>query len=138
FAKYFGSGVIIATAFIHLLAPALEALGSECLAPAWSDYPYALALCMLSIFLLFIIELIAFRWGTAKLASLGTHYDAHGHDVGGHAAHGPEGEAQVKDDKSEETGTRFDVESVKARNVLDHPLTQIIGIAIFKFGSRTP
>lgn len=29
-AKYFGSGVIIATAFIHLLAPANEALGSEC------------------------------------------------------------------------------------------------------------
>jgi solute carrier family 39 (zinc transporter), member 1/2/3 len=29
-AKYFGSGVIIATAFIHLLAPANEALGSSC------------------------------------------------------------------------------------------------------------
>jgi hypothetical protein len=28
----------IATAFIHLLAPALEALGSECLSPAWGDY----------------------------------------------------------------------------------------------------
>ena len=38
FAKYFGSGVIIATAFIHLLDPALDALGSECLTGAWQDY----------------------------------------------------------------------------------------------------
>lgn len=38
FAKYFGSGVIIATAFIHLLAPAWEELTSECLSGAWEDY----------------------------------------------------------------------------------------------------
>ena len=55
FAKYFGSGVIvrgfypfivplthgssqIATAFIHLLNPAIEALSSPCLAPGWSEY----------------------------------------------------------------------------------------------------
>lgn len=38
FAKFFGSGVIIATAFIHLLAPAFEALGSPCLSGAWTDY----------------------------------------------------------------------------------------------------
>ena len=55
FAKYFGSGVIvcptspapprilltilqIATAFIHLLDPAIEELGSPCLPPGWSEY----------------------------------------------------------------------------------------------------
>ena len=55
FAKYFGSGVIvrlsisfvytladarfqIATAFIHLLDPAIEELGSPCLAPGWGEY----------------------------------------------------------------------------------------------------
>lgn len=38
FAKYFGSGVIISTAFIHLLTPGFEALGSECLAEIWHDY----------------------------------------------------------------------------------------------------
>jgi solute carrier family 39 (zinc transporter), member 1/2/3 len=53
-AKYFGSGVIvrthlarqclhltiyqIATAFIHLLNPAIEELGSPCLSPAWQEY----------------------------------------------------------------------------------------------------
>ena len=38
FAKYFGSGVIIATAFIHLLSPAFEELGSECLVGTWAEY----------------------------------------------------------------------------------------------------
>lgn len=38
FAKYFGSGVIIATAFIHLLAPAFGNLSSPCLGGAWGDY----------------------------------------------------------------------------------------------------
>jgi hypothetical protein len=57
FAKFFGSGVIvsvaqdqgfmntqrryphqIATAFIHLLGPGIEELGSECLAEQWGDY----------------------------------------------------------------------------------------------------
>lgn len=38
FAKYFGSGVIIATAFIHLLSPALEELGSPCLGAEWQVY----------------------------------------------------------------------------------------------------
>ncbi|KAI5895244.1 ZIP zinc/iron transport family [Schizophyllum commune H4-8] len=92
FAKYFGSGVIIATAFIHLLAPGLEALESECLSDAWHEYPYALALCMVSIFGIFVTELLAFRWGSSKLAKLGLHHDAHGHHAGSHAAHGPEGQ----------------------------------------------
>lgn len=38
--KYFGSGVIIATAFIHLLAPAQEELGNECLGGTWEKYPW--------------------------------------------------------------------------------------------------
>lgn len=54
FAKYFGSGVIVssliyklwfsspsvqvATAFIHLLSPALSELGSPCLSAAWQVY----------------------------------------------------------------------------------------------------
>ncbi|KAH9926241.1 ZIP zinc/iron transport family [Epithele typhae] len=89
-AKYFGSGVIIATALIHLLAPAIEELDSECLPAAWGDYPYALAICLVSIFSIFMVELVAFRWGTARLARLGLAHDAHGHGLVSHAAHGPE------------------------------------------------
>lgn len=36
--------------------------------------PYALALALLSIFSIFIVELMAFRIGTAKLQKLGIHH----------------------------------------------------------------
>ncbi|PFH51961.1 hypothetical protein AMATHDRAFT_141454 [Amanita thiersii Skay4041] len=130
FAKYFGSGVIIATAFIHLLAPALEALGSECLSEAWHQYPYALALCLVSIFAIFIAELIAFRLGTAKLKHIGIHHDAHGHNHGSHVAHGPEG-TDLSDEKRDASS---DLESV-ATHVHDHDAAaQIVGVAILEFG----
>ncbi|KAH7881966.1 ZIP-like iron-zinc transporter [Phlebopus sp. FC_14] len=138
FAKYFGSGVIIATAFIHLLSPALDELGSPCLSPAWQEYPYALALAMLSLFLIFIVELIAFRWGTAKLAALGLKHDAHGHGIGGHAAHGPEGSPVPRfagDLESEKMELENDVEaSHKGPRYDSSALAQIVGVLILEFG----
>ncbi|KXN87518.1 Zinc-regulated transporter 2 [Leucoagaricus sp. SymC.cos] len=147
FAKYFGSGVIIATAFIHLLSPGLDALSSPCLSAGWQDYPYALAFCLVSIFAIFFVELIAFRWGTKKLAKLGKHHDAHGHTHGGHAAHGPEGvlvsaETQQQEQK-DEMASNTDIESVRAEATNHHhhgyaftdsALTQIVGVAILEFG----
>ncbi|PPQ91495.1 hypothetical protein CVT25_013752 [Psilocybe cyanescens] len=138
FAKYFGSGVIIATAFIHLLAPGLGALSSPCLSEGWSEYPYALALCLLSIFFIFIVELVAFRWGTSKLSKLGKSHDAHGHSLGSHAAHGPEGTfkaSEVPPLKSELSSS--DIESVKGHE--DHGFqdtlsTHVIGVGILEFG----
>ncbi|KAK7459651.1 hypothetical protein VKT23_009633 [Stygiomarasmius scandens] len=139
FAKYFGSGVIIATAFIHLLSPALDALGSECLPAGWQDYPYALALCMLSIFIIFILEFVAFRWGTAKLAQLGVQHDPHGHVVGSHASHGPEG--GMRTNAAEETDFSKSKESESERgsvqspsSTLDSAWAQVIGIGILEFG----
>ncbi|KAF9069746.1 ZIP zinc/iron transport family [Rhodocollybia butyracea] len=136
FAKWFGSGVIIATAFIHLLSPAISALTSPCLAEGWQEYPYALALCLLSIFGIFIVELIAFRWGTAKLAKIGVFYDAH--------AHGPEANvtsnngSDVIDEKILEEArpsSKPTVSEISSRNaVLDSPATQILGVAILEFG----
>jgi len=140
FAKYFGSGVIIATAFIHLLSPAIDELGSPCLSPAWQEYPYALALSILSIFGIFIIELVAFRWGTAKLTALDMEHDAHGHGVGSVAAHGPEGDdqrglEQTNGNRSYEKKNIDDVESLQVvRNMDDNAAAQIIGVMILEFG----
>lgn len=36
--------------------------------------PWALAICMFSIFCIFFVELLAFRWGTSRLAKLGITY----------------------------------------------------------------
>lgn len=76
-AKYFGSGVIIATAFIHLLQPANEALSDECLAPAWQNYPYAFGICLVTLFLLFFFELMAFRLIDSKLEDANGHSHSH-------------------------------------------------------------
>ncbi|KIM60682.1 hypothetical protein SCLCIDRAFT_1216591 [Scleroderma citrinum Foug A] len=135
FAKYFGSGVIIATAFIHLLSPALSELGSPCLSAAWQEYPYALAIAMFSLFSIFIVELVAFRWGTAKLAKLGVVHDAHGHGVGALAAHGPEKVEPEEDIRADTLSERSDPEAATKSTAMDsNVLAQIIGVFILEFG----
>lgn len=62
-AKYFGSGVIIATAFIHLLAPANEALSDDCLTGPITEYPWAEGIALMTVFVLFFIELLVMRSG---------------------------------------------------------------------------
>lgn len=76
-AKYFGSGVIIATAFIHLLAPANEALGSPCFPEdsAIAGYSWPEGIALMTVFTMFFIELLAsrFEWNTGL-------EHRHGHD----------------------------------------------------------
>ncbi|KAJ7848313.1 ZIP-like iron-zinc transporter [Mycena leptocephala] len=120
FAKYFGSGVIIATAFIHLLSPALDELSSNCLRRHGRN----------TILSIFILELVAFRWGTARLQKINVDHDAHGHHVGSHAAHGPESTrvpAKHAQD-TEQQGTK------QLLHMDDSAAAQIIGIAILEFG----
>ncbi|KAF8217057.1 ZIP-like iron-zinc transporter [Mycena galopus ATCC 62051] len=142
FAKYFGSGVIIATAFIHLLSPGLDELSSPCLSPAWLEYPYALALCLLSIFSIFILELVAFRWGTSKLEKLGLRHDPHGHYTGSHAAHGSEGTQTPPKKNGDVEEQRHDHHHDHSHGGLSHlddsASAQIVGIAILEFGTQTP
>lgn len=59
--KYVGTGVIIATAWMHLLEPAVDNLGDECLAPRLGDYPWAFFIGLFTIMLMFLIELLAAR-----------------------------------------------------------------------------
>ncbi|KAH9898974.1 ZIP zinc/iron transport family [Xylariomycetidae sp. FL2044] len=62
-AKYFGSGVIIGTAFMHLLSPAFEALTSPCLPDGpFTNYDFAAGICLMSVFVMFTIELIVARF----------------------------------------------------------------------------
>ncbi|KAL8802800.1 MAG: hypothetical protein Q9182_003560 [Xanthomendoza sp. 2 TL-2023] len=63
-AKYFGSGVIIATAFIHLLAPANEALTNPCLTGPITEYPWVEGIALMAVFVLFFTEIMAMRFAT--------------------------------------------------------------------------
>lgn len=59
--RFFGSGVIIATALIHLFAPAVAALYSPCLNPesAITQYAWPEGICLMAIFAMFLAELLA-------------------------------------------------------------------------------
>ena len=66
--KYFGSGVIVATAFIHLLEPAADSLGNKCLTGPITEYPWAFGICLMTLFLLFFFELLAYQGIDRKIA----------------------------------------------------------------------
>ncbi|KAM4062142.1 ZIP zinc transporter [Hirsutella rhossiliensis] len=64
--KFVGTGVIIATAWMHLLAPAVEQLGDKCVAQKWpsmGSYPWALCIPLMTIMVMFLVELLASRSG---------------------------------------------------------------------------
>ena len=60
FARYFGTGVIVATAFIHLLDPAYGEIGGDsCVGKTghWADYSWCPAIVLLTIFIIFLVDL---------------------------------------------------------------------------------
>ena len=78
-AKFFGSGVIVATAFIHLLAPAHEALSNPCLTGPITEYSWVEGIMLMTITVLFFIELMVMRY-----ARFGNgHHDSEQGDVEG-------------------------------------------------------
>ncbi|KZZ90814.1 membrane zinc transporter [Moelleriella libera RCEF 2490] len=55
--KFIGTGVIIATAFMHLLDPAIDNLGDQCVQDTWlGDYPWALCIAMMTAIIMFYVE----------------------------------------------------------------------------------
>ncbi|RAH53381.1 high affinity zinc ion transporter [Aspergillus piperis CBS 112811] len=60
FARYFGTGVIVATAFIHLLDPAYESIGSTtCVGVSknWAEYSWCPAIVLASVMVVFLMDL---------------------------------------------------------------------------------
>ncbi|GAA5836586.1 hypothetical protein JCM9279_000435 [Rhodotorula babjevae] len=115
FAKFFGSGVILATGLIHLLEPAVDAIGEGntrsaggCISDAWGEYPYPFALCLFSLFCTFVVQIVCFRLGTQRLQKLSGGATPHIH-VAGHGGHV---DAPPQDIESSPTasGTSHDME----------------------------
>lgn len=68
-ARYFGTGVILATAFVHLLDPAYAEIGPDtCVGMTgnWALYSWPPALVLLSITIVFLIDLTAELYVEAK------------------------------------------------------------------------
>lgn len=69
FARYFGAGVIIATAFIHLLDPAYAEIGpNTCVGMTghWADYAWCPALVLVSVMIVFLLDFGASRYVEIK------------------------------------------------------------------------
>ncbi|KAI4601319.1 hypothetical protein KJ359_012509 [Pestalotiopsis sp. 9143b] len=78
-AKYFGTGVIIATSIMHLLVPAFDALSSPCLQDLEiSAYPWAGGICFMTIMVMFFIEVVISHY---DLFGSGGHSHSHGSDA---------------------------------------------------------
>lgn len=69
FARYFGAGVIIATAFIHLLDPAYDEIGpASCvgMTGGWVEYTWPPALALTSAMVIFLLDFLAEYYVTAR------------------------------------------------------------------------
>lgn len=69
FARYFGAGVIIATAFIHLLDPAYGEIGPQtCVGMTghWADYSWCPAIVLMTVMVIFLLDFGAERWVEIK------------------------------------------------------------------------
>ncbi|KAK7902826.1 hypothetical protein LTR67_002472 [Exophiala xenobiotica] len=69
FARYFGAGVIVATAFIHLLDPAYGEIGPETcvgMTGAWADYAWCPAIVLASVVIIFLFDFGAERYVEVK------------------------------------------------------------------------
>ena len=65
FARYFGAGVIVATAFIHLLDPAYGEIGpSTCvgMTGGWAQYSWCPAIVLTSVMMIFLMDFGAERY----------------------------------------------------------------------------
>ncbi|CAD0100427.1 unnamed protein product [Aureobasidium mustum] len=69
FARFFGSGVIVATAFIHLLDPAYGEIGpNTCvgMTGGWAQYSWVPAIALTSVTVIFLVDLCAERYVEMK------------------------------------------------------------------------
>ncbi|KAL1966603.1 hypothetical protein VTN77DRAFT_4014 [Rasamsonia byssochlamydoides] len=99
-AKYFGSGVIIATAFIHLLAPAEQALNNPCLTGPITEYSWVEGIVLMTIVVMFFVELMVMRYSRFGMG--------HGHgDDDEHHHLGAIGANELKDDGIEEANAHM-------------------------------
>ncbi|KAH6627573.1 Zinc/iron permease [Chaetomium tenue] len=103
-AKYFGTGVILATAWMHLLSPASDNLRDECLANILPDYDWAMAIGLMTVMVMFLLELIVSRF-----------------DFGFGSAHGHNDEKSLEIKDQDQAGMRHsqDAEAIGSNKSAD-------------------
>jgi zinc transporter 1/2/3 len=118
FARYFGAGVIIATAFIHLLDPAYDKIGpASCvgLSAGWSEYPWPPAIAMTSVMLIFLLDFGA-EWYVEQKYGF-AHADVEGAVTTSHP-HSPASSVQRMETSVDDGGDMSpETKAVKSRDI---------------------
>ncbi|KAH8879911.1 ZIP zinc/iron transport family [Thozetella sp. PMI_491] len=133
-AKYFGTGVILATAFMHLLDPAIDALGQECLEPQLGDYPWALAISLMTVMVMFLVELIISNF------ELSGHSHSHSHDDPAPAASTQrddiEASSKAESDKKASQPANEAIFASRGEDHLGHSRDHVAGDSYAEFGGQ--
>ncbi|EDP54043.1 hypothetical protein KXX16_007564 [Aspergillus fumigatus] len=135
-AKYFGSGVIIATAFIHLLGPAEEALTNECLTGPITEYSWVEGIILMTIVVLFFVELMVMRYARFGHG----HLDDLGHDDHTHPSlDAPPATVESKshmpgEDHLGHSREHRDTESGRKASLIEEYSAQLTSVFILEFG----
>lgn len=93
FARYFGAGVIIATAFIHLLDPAYQEIGPDtCVGMTgnWAQYSWPPAIALTSVMIIFLLDFAAEWYVESKYGFHHAHGDVEATVTDGGASSGGE------------------------------------------------
>ncbi|CCD26993.1 uncharacterized protein NDAI_0J01010 [Naumovozyma dairenensis CBS 421] len=124
-AKFFGSGVIVATAFIHLLEPASDALGDPCLGGTFADYPWAFGICLMSLFFLFFTEIVSHFYVNKAFETVSHSASGNIHSHSNEDDDDHDHDKDSVDIKNKHTTTNNDLESLQSTS------PGIIGLATF-------
>jgi zinc transporter 1/2/3 len=147
FARNFGTGVIVATAFVHLMDPAYGEIGpNTCVGMTgnWAVYSWPPALILVTVFFIFILDLVSAiyverKFGIAKQQddiiaqaivrrSAGESEHNHRHDV-------EEQNLSEQTPSEKETQTYFDSASSSGSSIVEKDFqSQISAFLILEFG----
>ncbi|CAI4508075.1 ALI_HP2_G0042980.mRNA.1.CDS.1 [Saccharomyces cerevisiae] len=144
FARYFGTGVIVATAFIHLLDPAYgEIGGSSCVGMTghWADYSWCPAIILFTVFTIFLVDLISDVYVQKKFGIKHSHGDpisgAIVREEGNVQFEGNRAELAIPDtsgSNDEKSLTKYDYTSDSSSEVVKSFESQIAAFLILEFG----
>ncbi|GKZ99906.1 hypothetical protein AnigIFM60653_006965 [Aspergillus niger] len=138
-AKYFGSGVIIATAFIHLLAPAEEALTDDCLTGPITEYSWVEGIVLMTIVVLFFVELMVMRFARFGHGHSHDEDDDHHVKIEHATTSSPAESVDMKthmpgEDHLGHSREHHDMELGKQHSDLEEYVAQLTSIFILEFG----
>ncbi|KAJ5298016.1 hypothetical protein PENANT_c039G06408 [Penicillium antarcticum] len=111
FGRYFGTGVIVATAFVHLLDPAYKRIGPKtCVGESgyWGEYSWCAGIVLFTVFVIFLLDLAAEvyveqKYGVHKNEEATNAFITHEHNLDVQPA--PENSTTVLDEKERRVET---------------------------------